>query len=556
MIHMKYIKTTIAVAVAIAGLTACDEDYDVTIPVPDAPYDSQMAAHLSQYGVLADYAGEGGVTMGTSVDPADFEKKTLVYSIIKNNFSQVEAPGRFLPMDIIDAEGQYDLSGLKSLVETAGEAGVSVFGPAYCSLVNFPFERYAQMIAPEVIPYEPWSEIIDVENFEGVALGTKYPSAKKAAGKVDVEIVEDPDPAGTHGHVLKGTQLLLDLPKIERITLPEGVTLGDVTRISFKCYREDVGTPTGSRIVIDNVGKTLTTNDHKATGKWVQYDFLVNADNFKFTAAQRQLTSFALALGAYGNKITCYVDDIQIYVDHLNGEDTVIEKSDEEKTSIVQSELDKWVDGLAAASAGAQDMIIYDEPFDDESATFNWADYLGDDYVAKVQAKLNSASETPVNYYVSQTLTVNKNTAQDVADLKGVVAALEAKGVKVDGVNLVLSATFSEDHKTQVENEAAAVAAMQSLNVLDKKVRVSNFSVRVVDRNGIAVDPNTITISERKAIGEYYEAVLSAYRAAMGDKAAGFSLARVIDDATGVAPWCADGNRNFIYEGLVYGLTK
>lgn len=39
---MKHIKTTIAAAVALVGFTACDEDYDVTIPTPEAPYQSQM----------------------------------------------------------------------------------------------------------------------------------------------------------------------------------------------------------------------------------------------------------------------------------------------------------------------------------------------------------------------------------------------------------------------------------------------------------------------------------------------------------------------------------
>ena len=554
---MKHIKTTIAAAVALVGFTACDEDYDVTIPTPEAPYQSQMEAQLSQYGLLTEYAGKGGVKMGASVNPDDFASKKLVYSIIKSNFSQVEAPGAFQPVTIIDAEGQYNFSGFQSIAETAAEAGVSVFGPAFCSLANIPYDRLNSLIAPEVIPYEPWSEIIDAENFESVAVGTAYPSAKKAVGKVKVEIANDPDPAGTHGHVLKGTKLLLDIPKIDKVTLPAGVTLGDVSRISFKCYRENTGSPTGSRLVIDNVGKTLTTNDHKASGKWVQYDFLVNADNFKLSAAQRQLNSFSLSLGAYGNNITCYVDDIQIYIEHLTGDDTVIEKTPEEKPAIVQGEMDKWVDGLIAASGNAvSDFIIYDEPFDDADATFNWADYIGDNYVSAVQAKVNAAIETPVSYYVSQTLVVSDNTPADITDLKAAVAALEAKGVKVDGVNLVLSATFSEDYAKQTENEETAVKAMEALAQLGKPVRVSNFAVRVVDRDGMTVAPSALTISERKAVGEYYAAVISAYRSALGDNAAGFNLARVLDDASGVAPWAADGNRNFIYEGLVNGLIK
>ena len=102
---MKHIKITMALAVALAGFTSCDEDYDVTIPTPDVPYDAEMEAALSKYDVLTEYASKAGVPFGVSVSPEDFASKKLAYSIVATNYTQVEAPGLFTPAKLINEEG-------------------------------------------------------------------------------------------------------------------------------------------------------------------------------------------------------------------------------------------------------------------------------------------------------------------------------------------------------------------------------------------------------------------------------------------------------------------
>ena len=108
-----------AAAVALAGLTACDKDYDVTIPTPDAPYDAEMEAALSKYDVLTEYASRAGVPFGVSVTPEDLAAKKLAFSIITTNYSQVEAPGAFTPVALIGDDGSYDFSGLATLISAA-----------------------------------------------------------------------------------------------------------------------------------------------------------------------------------------------------------------------------------------------------------------------------------------------------------------------------------------------------------------------------------------------------------------------------------------------------
>lgn len=726
-----------ALAVALAGFTSCDEDYDVTIPTPDVPYDAEMDAALSKYDVLTEYASKAGVPFGVSVSPEDFAAKKLAYSIVSTNYTQVEAPGLFTPAKLINEEGVYNFSSLSSLISTAGDAGVSVFGPALCSASNVPDAYLNKLIAPVIIPYVPVEPetgedlVVDFENDE---LGKTYPMT----GNSEAKVVEDPE--GKSGKVLMvGTN---ENPANHsyvrvKVKLPDGRKLGDYN--SFKCdmktvkgewgwggkiiinnreiavgnpnsfgavgngpwarggikisfvdpsdagryvaltddekdltefdfsYNADsgegifyldnftfnwetAGDDTGLDNVLDfegdNIGKDYPTtnggvakivedpvgksgkvlqvgsaeapvnqsfakvriklpNGHKlgdyemfqvdmktirgqygsgmrfiingreftganaassgATegGSWarggIRLSFVDNSDPSRYlelTEEEKALTEFDFVVGSATGAGFYYLDNFT-FKREVSTEDTVIEKTPEEKAEIIGGEFDKWIDGLTAAIGDkVTDMIIYDEPFDDESSKFNWADYIGEDYIAKAQAKVNANATSPIRYFVSQTLMIGETTPADIADLKKAVDALEQKGVTVDAVNLVLSSSFSEDFAKQEANEAEAVAAMQALSTLGKPVRVSNFAVRVIDRSNLAVAPSKINISERRAIGEYYAEVIKAYKSALGDNAIGFNLSRVLEDGSYVAPWAGGGNRNFIYEGLVNGLVK
>ncbi len=540
--------------VGLSGLMtiSCAEDYDVTIPVPDMPYEAEMDARLSSYGVLTSYlAGTPDLKLGATVDIADYDAHELTYSIVHNNFNQIEAYGQLYPSALLNTEtGVYDFANLTTIVEAAQKDGVSLFGPVLCSLNNIPSAYLKSIVAPVVIPYEPWSELQMAADFESDAVGTKYPSAKKGVGKVTVEVTEDPQ----QGKVLTGTNLTLDMPKIEKITLPAGVTLADVSRVTLKCFRKEGGTATGSRIQIENAGYTEKANPHNTVGEWVE--FIFDLKNLKLSAAQLGLNSFSLAAGVYGSRVSFSIDEITLKIEHATGDDTVIEKTPEEKTEIINGEMQKWVEGITAITGETvSDFIIYDEPLDDEGASFNWADYLGDDYVAKAQA-MASAAVPQAKYYVSQSLNLDEMTVDNIDALVAAVKALEGKGVRVDGVNLALNTSFYEDYRTQAEHQADAVAAMQKLSAFGKPVRIGNFAVQVLDNNGRLINPSVLDIIERQAVSEFYQAVIKAYIGALGTNAAGFSLAKVRDDATYVAPWAANGNRNFIYEGVVKGLGE
>lgn len=548
--RMRYL--WLPVASACLMLSSCAEDYKETIPMPDKPVDVALAERLSSYDVLSEYASAKGIKAGVSVDPTAFASQGLLYSIVVSNFNQVESSSKFTHLSFLSADNVLDFTPLSTLKDAAGKAGVEMFGPALCSDVNIPDDYLKSLIADVVIPYQPWSEDILVNDFENDEVGKKYPSVKKAVGSVDVAVMDDP--LGVRGKVLGGTSLTMDLPKLVDIKLPDGFTLADVSRVKLKCLVLS-GTPTSSRIVVESAGLNESGNPFKTKNQWEDYVF--DLTKVKLSDAERARNTFSIAVGAYGSKVSCCIDDVTIQLEHSTGDDTVIKKTPEEKTEIIKGELYKWVDGvLDVCGTDVKEYVIFDEPLDSEVASFHWSEYLGDRYVADVQKAAEAKAGADVKFYVSQSLVLDEMLANDVRSLKSEIEALESKGVRVDAVNLVINASYSLDYVAQTAAEATVKEALKSLSLLGKPVRVAGFKVKVVDENGMQVNPVNMTTEQRQAVAEYYELVFRTYLETLADKALGISLSSAMDTTQETAPWLQNGNRSFVYEGIVKGLTN
>lgn len=553
MIQMKKMRYLwLPVASACVMLSSCADDYKETIPMPDKPVDVTLSERLSSYDVLSEYTSKAGLKAGVSVDPATFASQGLLYSIVVTNFNQVESSAKFTHLSFLNAENVLDFAPLSTLKDAAGKAGMEMFGPALCSDVNIPDDYLKSLIADVVIPYQPWSEDIVIGDFENDEIGKEYPSAKKAAGKVAVAVMADP--LGERGNVLGGTSLTMDVPKLADIKLPDGFTLADVSRVKLKCLVVS-GTPTTSRIQVESAGLSESGNPYKTKGQWEDYVF--DLTKVKLSDAELARNTFSISVGAYGSKVSCCIDDVKIQLEHRTGDDTVIKKTPEEKTEIIKGELYKWVDGvLDICGTDVKEYIIFDEPFDSEAASFHWSEYLGDGYVADVQKAAAAKAGADVKYYVSQSLVLDEMLSDDVRSLKSEIESLESKGVRVDGVNIVLDASYSLDYVAQTAADAVTKDALKSLSQFGKPVRIGGFKVKVIDENGMQVNPVNMTTEQRQAVAEYYELVFRSLTETLGDKAAGISLSSAMDTTQETAPWLNNGNRSFVYEGIVKGLSK
>ncbi|MDE6551491.1 MAG: hypothetical protein K2K98_00810 [Muribaculaceae bacterium] len=542
-----FIYTLPALALAMAS---CAHGYEGDFKM-DKPESVELDEQIAAYDVLSEYSSKAGVTLGVAVDPAAFATQGLAYSIVKTNFGEVESAVSITPSALKNEENVYDFSPLENLVETADKAGVKVFGPALCTDANLPAFYLNSLLDDVVIPYEPWNEQILMCDFEKDEIGKAYASQKKAVGSVDVKVMEDP--LGQQGKVLGGTKLTMDVPLVE-ITLPEGSTLADVSRVTLKCLLLD-GTPTSARIQIESSGLNDKTNPYSTKGKW--QEFIFDMSNIKFKEAELKQNKIKLAVGGYGSGVSCCIDDITIRLEHPTGDDTVIVKTPEEKTQIVNEQLYKWVDGITdICAASVKDYIIFDQPLESANSKFVWSDYLGEKYVAEVQKAVIAKAGSDAKFYVSQNLMVSDAMAAEVAALKAEIQKLENSGVKVDGVNIVLSTSYSFDAAEQAVVNANTVAALKSLASFGKPVRLSSLKVNVINENGGQANPANMSVEQRKAVGEYYNLIISTFLAELGNNAKSISFSAIQDTATDVAPWQQNGNRSFVYEGIVKGLSK
>ena len=541
-----FIYTLPALALAMAS---CADGYEGNFKM-DKPESVELDEQIASYSVLSEYSSNAGITLGVAVDPNSFAEEGLAYSIVKTNFDQVESAVVITPSALINEENAYDFTAVSNLVETAGKAGVGVFSPALNSNVNIPAFYLNSLLDDVVIPYEPWNEEILITDFENDVVGTAYPSQKKSAGNVAVQIMDDP--LGVQGKVLGGTKLTMDVPLIE-VTLPEGATLADVSRVNLKCLLLE-GTPTAARIQIEASGDNDKSNPYTSKGKWE--DFIFDVSKIKFKEAELKVNKFKLALGAYGSGVSCCIDDISIRLEHRTGDDTVIVKSPEEKTEIINGELYKWVDGIVdICGESVKDYVIFDQPLESVNAKFFWSDYLGEKYLADVEKAVVAKAGSDVNFYVSQNLAVGDEMASEVAALKAEVQKLEGNSVKVDGINVVLNTTCSLDASSQSSLDAATVAGIKSLASFGKPVRVV-LKVNVLNENGGQANPVNLTVEQRKTVGEYYNLLIGTFLSELGSNAKGISFSSVFDTATETAPWQQNGNRSFVYEGIVKGLSK
>ncbi|MDE5880208.1 MAG: hypothetical protein K2H60_00625 [Muribaculaceae bacterium] len=542
-----FIYTLPALALAMAS---CADGYEGNFKM-DKPESVVLDERIASYDVLSAYSGNAGVTLGVAVDPNAFAAQELVYSIVKTNFSEVQSAVAINPSALINEENAFDLSPLSALVETAEKAAVNVFGPSLCSNVNIPATYYKSLIQDVVIPYEPWNEDILVADFESDEVGKAYPSSKNAVGKAAVAVIEDP--LGEQGKVLAGTKLTMEVPQIE-VQLPEGFTLADVSRVMLKCLVLE-GKPTTSRIQIETAGSSDKSNPYGTANKW--QDYIFDLSSIKFKESELALNKFTLAIGAYGSNVSCCVDDIKIRLQHLTGDDTVIVKSPEEKAEIIGGELYKWVDGIMDICAGSvKNYVIFDQPLESVNAKFFWSDYLGDKYLADVQKSVATKAGGDVKFYVSQNLTVSDEMPSNVALLKEEIQALEGNGVKVDGVNIVLNATCSLDPTSKASVETSTVAAIKSLASLGKFVRLSALKIDVINENGVSISPITLSVEQRQSVGEYYNLIITTYLSELGNSGKAISFSSIFDTASETAPWLQNGNRSFVYEGIVKSLSK
>ncbi|HCC50753.1 MAG TPA: hypothetical protein DEQ30_00815, partial [Porphyromonadaceae bacterium] len=355
------------------------------------------------------------------------------------------------------------------------------------------------------------------------------------------------------------------------LKLQDGKTLGDYVGISLDMYLVDGkgGWGDGMRVVINgqefNCGQG-PYNFGCQDNKWgeIYITFLKEGEasgggKIAIPNSMKDLTEIEVAVGSGSGEWHAYVKNINL---HWKAEDTVIEKTPEEKKNLLTEELNKWIGGMINSGGEAVNAWnIIGEPLDKttDANTFDWGEYLGDVEYARTAVKLaRDTAKVALDLFVGNTFNQADEMGQKADEMIALVNAWEADNVtKIDGYNIILHAVYSKDATLQHTNEGMITQLFDKLAQTGKQVRVSDLSMMVENADGNLIQAGRLTADERTAAANYMTFIMKEYRRAIAsDKQYGISISSITETSTGnkVCPWTSGYNRNGMYEGIVEGL--
>ena len=130
-----YNKLFIGTSLCLAVCSCADQGL---LPFPgelQVPDELTQNANLQEYDVLKNYVNRTenpGFKLGIAVDENDFINKGAAFSIAQTNFDDVTPGNAMKHSSVVKDDGTMDFSTVKSFIETAEAAGLTVYGHTLC----------------------------------------------------------------------------------------------------------------------------------------------------------------------------------------------------------------------------------------------------------------------------------------------------------------------------------------------------------------------------------------------------------------------------------------
>lgn len=534
---MKYYNKLLLGAISLGILTACaDESLLQPGESVQKPEEMVQLEYLNQYDVLKNYVNRGenpNFKLGVAIAASDFLKKELVYGLAVSNFDEMTAGNAMKYASIVKDDGSVDFSQVTSFVQTAKEAGMTVYGHTLCWHSQQNKTYLEKLIAPTVIPGGGGDG--------GRCLVLKNESA--LANNYDAQTWYQFDAPLANGQEYK----LKFMAKAS----------SDFAPVIFLQSSREGGTQQYPGSV-----STIGTTWQKITFKFTPSDALVDkvAFNFGFLAGEIYIDNITLTADGSDENLIANSDFEDGTITGWTGwtpgkfekisEDgegyawgQIVEMSDEEKKKVLTNALEDWIKGMMAAckenpnieegeSAGATLVKAWDvvnEPMSDRypsqlksaategeenaAQSFYWQDYLGKEYareVVKFARKYGGEDlKLFVNDYNLEAAYNNNAKCQGLIDM---IAYWEADGVTIiDGIGTQMHVSYSLNPEEQAKNEACVVKMFQLLAASGKLVKISELDMGILDESGTEIKTENVTLEQQKLMSDYYQFIISKY---------------------------------------------
>ncbi len=290
------------------------------------------------------------------------------------------------------------------------------------------------------------------------------------------------------------------------------------------------------------------------TKEWTQVELTTTA-----TADDR--IRFIISYGEFAG--TVYIDNVVLSSASLSGgSTTLVQKTPEEKKSIISGELERWISEMVTnSSEHVKACDVVNEPMGDGNPyelktgvgktdkaadEFYWQDYLGKDYAVKAfQWAREYGNPDDLHFINDYNLEYSLDKCQGLIDY---VAYLESQGAHVDGIG-------TQMHIGIDSNKQNIAKMFEMLAATGKLIKVSELDVRVNSSNP------TLEMLQQQA--EMYKYVVDTYNEYV-PKAQQYGITVWgITDSPDNASWLPGGhqglwninfNRKPAYVGFLEGL--
>ena len=154
---MKYFNKFWLGAIALGVLASCEKESLLDYPV-EKPESLARLEYLNDYDVLKSYVDRSAspsFKLGAGVSVDNFNQKGLSYSHIVSNFDEVTAGWEMKHGAIVQKDGSLNLARVINFVNTAQEAGITIYGHTLAWHANQNAEYLNSIIADREIEIDP-----------------------------------------------------------------------------------------------------------------------------------------------------------------------------------------------------------------------------------------------------------------------------------------------------------------------------------------------------------------------------------------------------------------
>lgn len=455
-----------------ANDSALDFDYDK----PETIANQEKINAYKDLKTYIDRSGNPDFRLGAGISLSEYVSGGIVKRLVDRNFNEITLGYEMKHGAIVQADGSLNLDNVTKLLKTANESNVSVFGHTLCWHANQNAAYLNSLIAPDVLSSTgPGWDLIMAENFEtdntaNYTSNSGFTSAFTTVGQ---------------GNNNSGRALVLTNATVRTnewdaqlyLKFSPAVKLGEKYKLTMD-VRANVtaSSPTQAQL---NVGGYKHWDFFGAvpyTNTWATY-----IKETTISAEMVGCNTIAFNLGKSAGSF--YYDNVKIEKYNATGSIQTLEKTPEQKKTIITEALDKWMSGMVTnCKSYVKAWDVVNEPMDDGNPyelktgigktlaadEFYWQDYLGKDYAVEAfrlaRKYGNSTDKLFINDY---NLEYNINKCKGLIEY---VKYIESKGQKVDGI-------ATQMHININSNKQNIATMFELLAATGKLIKVSELDV-------------------------------------------------------------------------------